>query len=299
MKISILTATYNREKYLKKLYTSILENCNYEVDLEWIIMDDGSTDKTKDVINEFILESHKQNLEIKYYYQENQGKMKALNNLTNYAEGELIIECDSDDYLKNNAIKIISSRYEKVKNKENIYAMVFLKYNENLCNIGNTFREDNYESNMFNLYFKDGVVGDKALVFVGKIRKEYKYELEKNEKFITEARMHNEMDKKYNVICFNQPIMICEYLDEGYSKNIKQVFKENPYGYYKYFKQLLSFDMKGVLLVKRLYMIKHYILFCYITKQKNIIREINGSLNKFLITILLIPGNIKSWMFMR
>ena len=40
MKISILTATYNREKLLPKLYNSILENSNYDVNLEWLIMDD-------------------------------------------------------------------------------------------------------------------------------------------------------------------------------------------------------------------------------------------------------------------
>jgi len=40
MKISILTATYNREKYLTKLFESILENSNYGVQLEWLIMDD-------------------------------------------------------------------------------------------------------------------------------------------------------------------------------------------------------------------------------------------------------------------
>ncbi|MDO5555865.1 MAG: glycosyltransferase family A protein [Clostridia bacterium] len=126
----------------------------------------GSTDETQNIINTFISETSENNfIEIKYYYQKNQGKMCAINNLIQYAEGNLIIECDSDDYLKNNAIKIISSRYETIKGKENIYAMVFLKYNENECNIGNNFKCENYESNMFNLYFKDGITGDKALVY--------------------------------------------------------------------------------------------------------------------------------------
>ncbi|MDO5555866.1 MAG: hypothetical protein Q4G09_04300 [Clostridia bacterium] len=121
--------------------------------------------------------------------------------------------------------------------------------------------------------------------------------MENNERFSTEARMHNEMDKQYNVICFNQPIMICKYLDEGYSKNIKKIFKENPYGYFEYFKQLLNFNMKGILFSKRLYAIKHYILFCYLTKQKNILKNINGKLNKLLIILLFIPGIIKSATF--
>ena len=51
MKLSILTATYNRGTYLTRLYESILQNLydsNFEA--EWIIIDDGSTDVTKDLI---------------------------------------------------------------------------------------------------------------------------------------------------------------------------------------------------------------------------------------------------------
>ncbi|MBE5820674.1 MAG: glycosyltransferase [Clostridiales bacterium] len=254
----------------------------------------GSTDKTKDLIESFIEKISNSNLEIKYFYQENQGKMTALNNLITNASSDLLIECDSDDYLKSNAIKIINSKYEEVKDKENIYALAFLKYDQNLCNIGSTFKTDNYETNMFNLYFKDGLLGDKSLVFVTNIRKQYLYKLEKNERFSTEARLYNEMDKKHNVICFNYPIMICEYLKEGYSQNIAKIFKENPYGYYEYFKQILNFDMKDVLFSKRLYAIKHYILFSYLTKNKNILKNIKGTFNKFLVIILYIPGIVKS-----
>ncbi|MBQ6992710.1 MAG: glycosyltransferase [Clostridia bacterium] len=262
--------------------------------LSWMT---GSTDATKALIESFIEKNTNSSLEIKYFYQENQGKMTALNNLISNASSDLLIECDSDDYLKNNAIKIINSKYEGIKDKENIYALAFLKYDQNLCNIGSTFKNDNYETNMFNLYFKDGLTGDKSLVFVTKIRKQYSYKLEKHEKFSTEARLYNEMDKKYNVICFNYPIMICEYLKEGYSQNIAKIFIENPYGYYEYFRQILNFDMKDVLFSKRLYVIKHYILFSYLTKNKNILKNIKGTFNKFLVVVLYVPGVVKSWLY--
>ncbi len=53
MKISVLTPTYNRGKFLEKLYSSLLENSNYEVQIEWLIMDDGSTDDTRKLVQEF------------------------------------------------------------------------------------------------------------------------------------------------------------------------------------------------------------------------------------------------------
>ena len=300
MKISILTATYNRDNYLNKLYNSLMENSKYNTNIEWLIMDDGSTDETKNIINTFMTESNKNEfLEIKYFYQENQGKMNAINNLIKYISDDstLLIECDSDDYFTNNAIKIIAENYNSIKNKENIYALCFLKNDQNLCNIGSLFKENNYETNMFNLYFKDGLTGDKLLVYKTDIRKQYSYIIENNENFCTEARMHNEIDKKYNIVCFNHCVMICEYLNEGYSKNIKKLFLKNPLGHYEYFKQLLNFDMTGVLFNKRIYAIKHYILFSYLAKQKNLLKNVKGFFNKFLIVILYIPGIIKSYIY--
>lgn len=300
MKISILTATYNRASYLNKLYNSIVENSNYKVYLEWLIMDDGSTDETKNIVNAFILESaNNEYLEIKYFYQKNQGKMIAINNLIQYVSSDstLLIECDSDDYFSSTAVKTIDENYKSVENKENIYGLCFLKNDENLCNIGSLFKSDNYETNMFNLYFKDGITGDKLLVYISDIRKQYSYIIEGKENFCTEARMHNAMDKNYNIICFNTPIMICKYLDEGYSKNIKKLFLENPLGHYEYFKQLLNFDMHGVLFKKRLYAIKHYILFSYLTHKKNILKSVKGNINRLLIILLYIPGVIKSYIW--
>jgi len=292
MKISILTAAYNRCEAIDKLYQSLVRNSNSDAALEWLIMDDGSTDNTKTKIEEYIASS---NFEIKYFYQENQGKMAAINNLIEHVTGDLIVECDSDDYWADNAIRIITAKYADIKDLNNIYAMVFLKYDKNLCNIGSAFKDDKYKSTMFDLYFKDGITGDKALVFIADIRKQYKYILEKNEKFVTEARMFNQMDVQYNVICFNHPIMICEYLNEGYSNNILKVFKGSPYGYLEYFKALFDFDMKGISPAKRLYIIKHYILFCYLTKQKHILSSVKGGFNKFLTSVLIIPGYIKSY----
>ena len=62
IKISVLTATYNRAKFLTRLYESIVNNLNNDVLVEWLIMDDGSTDQTKEVINSF---KNIDNLEIK------------------------------------------------------------------------------------------------------------------------------------------------------------------------------------------------------------------------------------------
>ncbi len=87
--------------------------------------------------------------------------------------------------------------------------------------------------------------------------------------------------------------MVCEYQKDGYSKNINEVFKNNPKGYLKYFKEILTeHSMVGVQFKKRLYVIKHYILFCTLNKVKPALSEIKGFLNKILILTLYIPGFI-------
>ena len=291
MKISILTATYNRANLLDKLYTSIIVNNNNcaEFEVEWLIMDDGSTDNTKRIVEEYIKEGI---LDIKYFYQENSGKMKAINKLVEEARGDLMIECDSDDYFSDTAFNTILQSIRQCRDIGNVYALVFLKYDQDGKNMGNNFFENNYESTMFDLYFKEGITGEKALVFNSNIRKQFKYEVEDGEKFVTEARLQHKMDLQYVVRCFNTPIMICEYQKEGYSKNINKLFLENPCGYYNYFKEIFEQDMHRVTIKKRLYIYKHYILFAILSKQKHVIKNVKGIFNKLAILLLYIPGKI-------
>ena len=65
MKISILTATFNRSKLLKRLYDSIVKNLNNKVEIEWLIMDDGSKDDTQKMVEGFIQDNK---FDIQYYY---------------------------------------------------------------------------------------------------------------------------------------------------------------------------------------------------------------------------------------
>lgn len=262
MKISVLTPTYNRANLLKKLYNSLVENSKYNIQIEWLIMDDGSTDNTKNVIDNF---NKVDNLEIKYYYQENSGKMTAINKLVELSSGDLIVDCDSDDYFTKDAFEIIKETYEKNKTSlKDIYGFCYLKYDTNGKNMGDNFKKE--KTTMFDLYFKEGETGEKALVFISEVRKKYKHKLEHGEKFITEARLYHEIDLDYKMICENKPIMICEYQQEGYTQNIIEQFKQNPYGYYEYFKEIFKHGMKGVLWNKRKYAFKHLLYFWYLTK---------------------------------
>lgn len=291
MKISVLTPTYNREKFLEKLYRSLIKNSNYGIEIEWLIMDDGSTDKTEQKIKSFIQEQ-KSHIEIKYYKQKNQGKMIAINNLVEKATGEYMIDCDSDDYFSDEAFKIMSEKIKETANEKNIYGLCFLKHSTNGENIGNNFTKQ--RTTLFDLHYKENDQGEKAILFISKIRKQYKHKLENGERFITEARLYYEMDDDNEMLCFNFPIMICEYQENGYTKNLNKQFKENPVGYYYYFYEILKRDFKGTLWNKRMYAIKHYILFSILTNKKIELKDVKNIFNRVLIVLLYLPGKIKT-----
>lgn len=291
MKISVLTPTYNREKLLERLYKSLVKNSKYGVEIEWLIMDDGSTDQTEQKVESFIEEKNT-NIEIKYFKQKNQGKMVAINNLVEKATGEYMIDCDSDDYFSDGAFKIMSEKIKETLNEKNIYGLCFLKHSTNGENIGNNFTKR--RTTLFDLHYKENDQGEKAILFISKIRKQYKHKLENGERFITEARLYYEMDDDNEMLCFNFPIMICEYQENGYTKNLNKQFKENPIGYYYYFYEILKKDFKGTLWNKRMYAIKHYILFSILSNKKIKLKDVKNNFNRALIILLYLPGKIKT-----
>ena len=119
----------------------------------------------------------------------------------------------------------------------------------------------NMESTMFDLYFKQDIGGEKILVFNAEIRKKYKHELEKNEKFVTEARMYHKMDEKYKIVCINKAIEIGEYKEDGYTKNISKTFKSSPNGYFKYFEEIMEKGLNGIKLKKKIFVLRNYYYF--------------------------------------
>lgn len=98
--LTIFTPTYNRAHLLPNLYQSLLNQ--KRVDFEWLIVDDGSTDGTEELVNQWIEEAV---LTIRYFRKENSGKHTAINKGVQLAKGELFLIVDSDDVLAENALK--------------------------------------------------------------------------------------------------------------------------------------------------------------------------------------------------
>ena len=72
--ITVYTATYNRAYVLENLYNSLLRQSNQS--FEWLIIDDGSQDNTHKLVSKWIKDDK---IKITYKFQQNKGKMEALN----------------------------------------------------------------------------------------------------------------------------------------------------------------------------------------------------------------------------
>ena len=291
MKISILTATYNREHLVPKLYNSLIENSKTFTNFEWLIMDDGSSDNTEELVKGWIKENK---IEIKYYKQKNAGKMAAINNLSKYVTGDIWIEVDSDDYFIDGVLKDIAKDYESLDEKA--YGILYYRKILN----AETPKDESLNNKIISLYhfhYKYGYTYDTALTFRTSVRKKFKYELKKKKKFITEARTYYKMDLDSDgLLISNKDIMIANYEEDGYTKRIINLFKKYPYGYYEFFKELLNYPKQDILFKQRMYMVKHYILFSVLTNRSftKSVKNVKKFKNKLLVIILFFPGKLKT-----
>jgi len=113
MLVTVFTPTYNRQKQLKGLYDSL---CTQKFhDFEWLIVDDGSEDNTADVIKEWIKEGK---IDIRYHYQQNNGKHIAMNWAVANAKGVLFVTMDSDDVFRDDGIKIMVNAWKSIPDEQ-------------------------------------------------------------------------------------------------------------------------------------------------------------------------------------
>ena len=112
---SIVIPAYNRADFIRETISSVI-NQTFR-DWECIVVDDGSTDNTKEVIKELMIEDAR----IHYVFQNNAERSAARNNGIKHASGKYICFLDSDDLFKENHLQVISDEIIKTNNENVIY----------------------------------------------------------------------------------------------------------------------------------------------------------------------------------
>lgn len=223
--LSIITPTYNRADYLNNCYKSLCsQTCK---DFEWIVIDDGSTDNTREAAESF--SGNNSDFSIEYRYKENGGKHTALNYAMKFVNGEIILILDSDDYLLPDAVAEVIKYWKKYRDDKTICGLSFLRGKDQSVPLAE-FPNEIERSDHISFRINKGIGGDCCEVIRSDVMKEFPFPEFSGERFLGENYLWINIALKYDTIYIRKIIYICEYLEGGLSKSGRPLRMKNPRG---------------------------------------------------------------------
>lgn len=279
MLLSIITATYNRAYCLGNIYDSLKKN-KFNDEIEWILIDDGSSDNTEELVENWLAEDI---INIRFYKKKNGGKTSAIYyGFNQNPKGEYTLVLDSDDYLSDNCIEIIKQNLLKISNR--YIGIIGLKAYTNGKIVGEKFPTD--ESSYIDLYFgRNSIKSDKLFVIRTEIYKNnYSLPFE-GEKFLPDNVPYIKMNDLGLFKLINQIFYYGDYMEDGMTKNVFKMAMNNINGYI-YEKKLLQ-EKKMPFKSKVIVSIKY--IYYSILGNRNFTKIIRYSKEKVLTSMLYLP----------
>lgn len=225
IRLTILTTSYNRAKLLSKLYASLIKQTLY--DFEWLIIDDGSNDNTK----EYVASLPQNPFPIRYYYKENGGKCRAINFAHDKIQGQYVFFVDSDDVLTADAVEVILKDWQRYAQEPNIAVLSYKREGQDGRAISEDVQgADYYIADDIHYLVNKGVGGDRAETLRTDILRKYPFPEFVNEKFMSEGWLWNNIAKKYKTVYRMYTVYICEYLAGGLTKSGRVLRMKSPQG---------------------------------------------------------------------
>lgn len=236
--VTILTPTFNRAHTLPRVFES-LQNQTFK-DFEWLVIDDGSTDKTKELVEEFQKIS---DFKIRYYHQENQHKFLTFFRGIDLAEGKYFSPLDSDDALPKDSMEILVNTWEQINNNQNIVFVSTLCEDQFGNIVGDHFPESPLICTIFDMRYKYKIKGDKWGMGKTDIYKKMKLNFENlsGKGFIPEGVFQFQFDKLGFHYCINEVTRIY-FRDKDDEQSLANQFydKKNAFGLAENYKAFLN-----------------------------------------------------------
>lgn len=283
--LTIFTPAYNRAHTIGRTYESLCrQTCS---DFEWLIVDDGSTDNTKDLVQSWIRENK---IPIRYIYQKNQGMHGAHNTAYHNITTELNTCIDSDDYMPDNAVEQIIKLWKERGGRQ--YAgIIGLDQDVQRNIIGSKF-PGNLKTITLTGFYASGGSGDKKLVYRTDVINSYPdYPLFDGEKYVGLNYKYMLIDQDYTLLTLNEPLVTVDYQPDGSSFGMYRQYWNNPKG----FAFLRKTEMTLTKSWKRRFMCCiHYVSSSIRSKNRKFIQESP----KKIETVLAIPFGILLYVYL-
>lgn len=224
---TIFIPTYNRAHTLPLA----LESLNEQLfgDFEVIIIDDGSTDHTPELIDRWY---KKAAFPLSYAYQDNSGKPSAHNRAVNMASGYFFMTLDSDDSLLPDALEMIVRHWEEIPEKERdqFAGIGGLCLNEDGTLSGTQYPEDVMDSDYLEMSRIDGIRGEKREAIRTDVLREFPYPILEGEKHIRPTMIFRRLSKKYMMRFINVPLQVNRHAPDGITARRFEYRMKNPGG---------------------------------------------------------------------
>ena len=234
---TVMTPTFNRAHTLPRTYASLQEQTFSN--FEWIVIDDGSTDHTPELIAEW--RSHSA-FPICYVRQENLGKHVARNRAITMARGRFFTGVDSDDWLLPNALHRLLEVWETIpgEQREQFLGVVGRCAHPDGIKIGTDLPSHFLDSEEIELRWRFHITGDNTGMSRTEILRAFPTPSFEGEPFVTEAIVQNRIAQQYKTRYFDEVIKICEYQDDGLSAQSRLIRMHSASGSLLHYGELLS-----------------------------------------------------------
>ena len=276
--LTIFTPAYNRAHTIMRTYESLCrQTCK---DFEWLVIDDGSMDNTRQLVEGWMKEGI---IPIRYIYQENQGMHGAHNTAYRNISSELNICVDSDDWMPDDAVEKIVSFWKKYGSKR-VAGIVGLDATIEGNIIGSVFPSELKETTLSGFY-KQGGRGDKKLVYRTDIIQQYpEYPRFKDERYFSLGYKYLLIDQDYRLLTINEVLVVVDYQMDGSSYGMYRQYWNNPLGFMFLRKEHMKYYIGWS---ERFRSCIHYVSHCLRARR---LKELFLNPCPFLTLLSILPG---------